>query len=240
MTDRTSTAALRAQTKDALKSAGISQAAAARQLGLSTKHMSHMLTGRAALTLDWADRILALCGASLLLVATRNQAAPPGPRIALDDLTSDQLDALYARLEDWKQAAGAGMTLTDNLRAERDALAAGVPLVCSDERHKVKVFALEMRADQAEAAIERVRAIHSHGTRTNACNDCGQPWPCELTRALDQPQPPTTTDHHAFEQDLRAETVIVCRCGKWPDHHIHTCDTRTCGCDACRTARATA
>lgn len=70
-------------------------------------------------------------------------------RIALGDLTSDQLDALYderdrleQRVQDWKQAAGAGMALTDNLRAERDALAAGVPLVCSDERHKTQVFAL--------------------------------------------------------------------------------------------------
>ncbi|MET8746372.1 hypothetical protein [Streptomyces sp. NPDC004728] len=36
----------------------------------------------------------------------------------------------------------------------------------------------------AEAAIERVRQIHTSGPRTDACNDCGQPWPCEVTRAL--------------------------------------------------------
>lgn len=40
------------------------------------------------------------------------------------------------------------------------------------------------RALAAEAAIASVRLIHSCGPRTNACNDCGQPWPCEVARAL--------------------------------------------------------
>lgn len=92
---------LRAQVKAALTTARISQAEAARQLDLSTKHMSQMLTGRATLTLDWADRILTLCGMTLAVVAApaANQSRPTQPRIALDDLTSDALDALYDRLE---------------------------------------------------------------------------------------------------------------------------------------------
>ncbi|MEU3528870.1 hypothetical protein AB0E62_34315 [Streptomyces sp. NPDC038707] len=49
------------------------------------------------------------------------------------------------------------------------------------------------RAARAEAAIARVREIHSRGVRTNACNDCGQPWPCEVTHALDQPAPAAAT-----------------------------------------------
>ncbi|MER6607341.1 hypothetical protein ABT282_15865 [Streptomyces sp. NPDC000927] len=44
----------------------------------------------------------------------------------------------------------------------------------------------ERRAEQAEEAIDRVRRIHTRGLLTDACNDCGQPWPCEITRALDQ------------------------------------------------------
>jgi transcriptional regulator with XRE-family HTH domain len=142
-------AQLRQQTRAALAEAGLSQAEASRRLGVSTKHLSHMLTGRAPLTLDWAERLLALCDHRLLVAAVAETPSPPGPRQSLDDLTSDQLDALYderdrlkQRVEDWKQAASAGMTNTDSLRAERDALAAGVPLVCTDERHKVKVFAL--------------------------------------------------------------------------------------------------
>lgn len=79
-------------------------------------------------------------------------------RIRLDDLTSDQLDALYDRI------------------ATLESVAAG------NKRH-VQLIVPEL--ERAEAAIARVRAIHTHGPRTNTCNDCGQPWPCEVTRALD-------------------------------------------------------
>ncbi|MGW6578910.1 helix-turn-helix domain-containing protein [Streptomyces globisporus] len=96
---------LRAQVKAALTTARISQAEAARQLDLSTKHMSQMLTGRATLTLDWADRILTLCGMTLAIAAfpDTGRGLSTQPRIALDDLTSDALDALYDRLD---RAAG--------------------------------------------------------------------------------------------------------------------------------------
>jgi plasmid maintenance system antidote protein VapI len=58
---------LRNQTRAALKSAGISQASAARALDLSAKHMCQMLTGRARLTLAHAEDILALCGVRLVI-----------------------------------------------------------------------------------------------------------------------------------------------------------------------------
>lgn len=51
---------LREQVRAALSSAGVSQAAVARELGLSTKHMSQMLTGRAPMPLEWAERILVI------------------------------------------------------------------------------------------------------------------------------------------------------------------------------------
>ncbi len=53
---------LRAHVRVALAEAGISQAEAARLLGLSTKHLCQMLTGRAPLSLAWADQLLGLCG----------------------------------------------------------------------------------------------------------------------------------------------------------------------------------
>lgn len=56
---------LRGQVRAALDAVGISQAEAARRLELSTKHMSQMLTGKATLTLGWAQKILALCGQRL-------------------------------------------------------------------------------------------------------------------------------------------------------------------------------
>ncbi|MFE0692946.1 helix-turn-helix domain-containing protein [Streptomyces sp. NPDC058869] len=54
--------ALRAQVRAALATTRISQAETCRQLGLSTKHLNMMLTGKATLTLDWAERIVNLCG----------------------------------------------------------------------------------------------------------------------------------------------------------------------------------
>jgi transcriptional regulator with XRE-family HTH domain len=51
----------------ALKAAGISQVEACRHLGVSEKHLSQMLTGKVALTLPWAERILALCGWRLVI-----------------------------------------------------------------------------------------------------------------------------------------------------------------------------
>ncbi|MEU3507693.1 helix-turn-helix transcriptional regulator [Streptomyces longwoodensis] len=64
---------LRTQVRAALTRAQISQAEACRRLGLSTKHMNMMLTGRATLTLDWAERILALCGKRLVIETRRQQ-----------------------------------------------------------------------------------------------------------------------------------------------------------------------
>lgn len=90
---------LRTQVRGALADANISQAEASRQLGLSTKHMCHMLTGKATLTLDWAEKILALCGQGLLICATNPARKAPVKRAHLDDLTSDALDDLYDRLD---------------------------------------------------------------------------------------------------------------------------------------------
>lgn len=59
-------AVLRAQVRAALRTARITQAKAARDLSVSEKHLSQMLTGRATLTLDWAERLVALCGLRLI------------------------------------------------------------------------------------------------------------------------------------------------------------------------------
>lgn len=53
---------LRSQVRTALGASPVSQAEAARRLGLSAKHMNQMLTGKAPLTLAWAEKILSLCG----------------------------------------------------------------------------------------------------------------------------------------------------------------------------------
>lgn len=78
MTTRPSSAdELRGLVLAALHEKGVSQAEAARRLGLSAKHVSHMMTGKAPLTIEWADRILALCGKRLALrtVTARRRGA---------------------------------------------------------------------------------------------------------------------------------------------------------------------
>ena len=69
---------LREQVRAALESTRISQAAVARELGVSTKHLCQMLTGRAPMTLEWAERIVALCEMRVEVVVLK------GPRHAFD------------------------------------------------------------------------------------------------------------------------------------------------------------
>lgn len=65
---------LRLHVASALAITGTSQAETARQLGLSNKHLNQMITGRAVLTIDWAERILAVCGMRLVIgLALTNQ-----------------------------------------------------------------------------------------------------------------------------------------------------------------------
>ncbi|MER7053425.1 helix-turn-helix transcriptional regulator [Streptomyces sp. NPDC000351] len=73
MTDQPADDQLRGLVRQALADAGISQAEVARQLGASTKHLSHMLTGRAHLTLTWAEGILGLCGMNLVISVQPDQ-----------------------------------------------------------------------------------------------------------------------------------------------------------------------
>jgi DNA-binding XRE family transcriptional regulator len=60
-------ALLHEQVREAVKASGLKQTWMARQLGVSEKHLSQLLTGRAGLTWEWADRILELCGMELVV-----------------------------------------------------------------------------------------------------------------------------------------------------------------------------
>jgi plasmid maintenance system antidote protein VapI len=66
---------LRTHVRTELTKAKISQAEACRQLGCSTKHMNQMLMGHKPLSLDWAERILALCGKRLVIDVRRRPTA---------------------------------------------------------------------------------------------------------------------------------------------------------------------
>ncbi|MWA08809.1 hypothetical protein [Streptomyces sp. BA2] len=90
--------------------------------------MSSMLTGRATLTLDWAEKILQLCGQGLLIYATAASRRAPAPRTRLDDMTSDELDDLYVKLDQyWARIAKQSITLQeykrDNFQLRMDIVA---------------------------------------------------------------------------------------------------------------------
>ncbi|MFJ3984380.1 helix-turn-helix transcriptional regulator [Streptomyces fungicidicus] len=53
--------------RQALTTAGLTQAEAARKLGISTKHLHMMLSGRSTLSLARAEQLLALCGQKLAI-----------------------------------------------------------------------------------------------------------------------------------------------------------------------------
>lgn len=77
MNDQPAEDQLRAHVRAALEAAGISQAEASRQLGLSTKHMCQMLTGQATLSLTWAEGILGLCGHTLVIGTRPDDGSTP-------------------------------------------------------------------------------------------------------------------------------------------------------------------
>lgn len=58
---------LRHLVHQALTAAGLTQAEAARKLGISTKHLHMMLSGGSTLSLQRAEQLLALCGQKLAL-----------------------------------------------------------------------------------------------------------------------------------------------------------------------------
>ena len=89
------------------------------------------------------------------------------------------------------------------------------------------VEGLLKRAEQAEAAIQRVRNLHSHGTDcgfcyagahglpqpeghtsiVEVCDECDESWPCPTIRALDGPCP-------TCRGPIRETVGLVCQtCG---------------------------
>ncbi|MFF9309958.1 helix-turn-helix transcriptional regulator [Streptomyces sp. NPDC014748] len=65
---------LRRLARQALADSGLTQAAAARRLGVSTKHLSMMLKGGSTLSLTWADRITQLVGQRISIRLDQEQS----------------------------------------------------------------------------------------------------------------------------------------------------------------------
>jgi transcriptional regulator with XRE-family HTH domain len=68
---------LRFELRRCILGAGMSQAAVARQLGITQKHMSALLTGRSEMSFPWARRIAEVCGYELSIAFSRTITATP-------------------------------------------------------------------------------------------------------------------------------------------------------------------
>lgn len=176
MTDRPAEEQLRTQIRDALTYAKISQAEACRRLGLSTKHLNTMLTGKATLTLEWAERLAGLCQARILLYVTTPAGGPDRvDRIKLDDLTSADLDELYDDLDRYAEVVGelneANTTMARDL-AELRQVARGYCPACGrgDAAPTVEDWERErQRAEQAEAKVADYENRISWATNCGSC-----------------------------------------------------------------------
>lgn len=71
------------------------------------------------------------------------------------------------------------------------------------ERHVAEAHEEPTPASPAEAAAERVRALHTRVLRMEAlvCGHCGHTWPCPTTRALNAPAATEATDDSELTLD---------------------------------------
>ncbi|MWA08712.1 helix-turn-helix domain-containing protein [Streptomyces sp. BA2] len=60
--------ALSQQVRAAVKESGLKQAWIAERLGITQKYLSQLLTGHAPISLEWAEKILPLCGKRIRIV----------------------------------------------------------------------------------------------------------------------------------------------------------------------------
>lgn len=61
---------LRDNIRRCVNESGLTQVSIAAHLGISEKHLSHMLLGKASMTLEWAARIADVCGYELIITIT--------------------------------------------------------------------------------------------------------------------------------------------------------------------------
>lgn len=69
--DESAEESMRQQVRATLDATQTSQRSVARELGVSTKYLCQMLTGRAPLTLEWAEDIVNLCGSRIEVIVLK-------------------------------------------------------------------------------------------------------------------------------------------------------------------------
>jgi len=131
--------------------------------------------------------------AASTLLERKSEPAAPGP--AADDRRQQYARALTrADGLNWQDMSKYERDLALKLHSSRtDAVMAVADAEQADLLAEVKRLGLMVDEYAAGARalsdrLDRVRALHTHGRRTNTCNDCGMFWPCDTIRALNDPQ----------------------------------------------------
>lgn len=123
----------------------------------------------------------------------RNGPDSAKPHHTVDSITSDALDALYERLEAAEESES-----QRQLRGAREAFASATVRAAKAERAVNLLADSHRRAEKAEAAVARVRALHTDWLSTGAPplgTSIARWWDkrlIELAAALDEPKEPTT------------------------------------------------
>lgn len=122
------------------------------------------------------------------------------PRHTVDTITSDQLDALQDDLARLRESHGSACQTI----ARMHAAAIGMGFVGPIRGLVEDVSDVRERAEQAEAAIARVRALHRKASHGDMCVYCAPvqrigydaTWPCDTIRALDEPKEQPAPGRH--------------------------------------------
>ncbi|MGW6455011.1 hypothetical protein ACWF94_03650 [Streptomyces sp. NPDC055078] len=113
-------------------------------------------------------------------------------RLTASTITDTQLDALRARLAAEEETSRRLLAQRQEMAAERYAWQErGDRAESEADRLRRDWVTMRDRAEQAEAALERVRRLH-HDYGLGDCAHCtgvdAAPWPCPTIQALDQPK----------------------------------------------------
>lgn len=155
---------LRERLRAAIDDAGRHQVTIAADLGITTKHLCAMLTGRAKLTLEWAERIAGACGREVVVaVVDRDGGARERCEYAEDRLRKGEqaygqlaeraADAEAAR-DRWRKRAEEAERQRDEARTE---LSEANFTIGRQTAALAGMQKAEAERDEALAAAQRVR-----------------------------------------------------------------------------------
>jgi hypothetical protein len=170
--------------------------------------------------------------------AAEAQPHPPA-RLKLDEMTSDDLDHLHDQLARAEAAGREAERLRTDLTDAREweqygrqlaARAADTAMTACKNHDRLRKEA-EQRAEQAEAAVARVCALHRKASHGDTCVYCahGQrlgydtTWPCDTIRALDEPASgpaPTQATDSTAARTARIRSLTLPASGRQLDPHV--------------------